>query len=150
MTSVTRNTRNCEYCNEPFTPTPGPMAAKQRFCCTKHRVYASREGVGPNIAQRSTSDADTDTTIAAAICAAEAFTPIIIADTKTVAAIKVERKRADPSSWSVTVPSGSILAAGKIHQALADRIGDLITLANLLAQPAGEPRLILQTRGRKR
>jgi len=35
-------TRNCEYCGEPFEPTPGAMAATQRFCCTKHRVYASR------------------------------------------------------------------------------------------------------------
>ena len=35
-------TRNCDYCGQPFTPTPGPMAATQRFCCTKHRVYASR------------------------------------------------------------------------------------------------------------
>lgn len=37
-------TRNCEYCSEPFTPAPGPMAAKQRFCCTKHRIYANRQG----------------------------------------------------------------------------------------------------------
>ena len=35
-------TRNCEYCGEPFTPTPGAMAANQRFCCTNHRIYASR------------------------------------------------------------------------------------------------------------
>ena len=35
-------TRNCEYCGEPFEPTAGAMAATQRFCCTKHRIYASR------------------------------------------------------------------------------------------------------------
>lgn len=42
-------TRNCEYCHEPFTPTPGPMAAKQRFCCTKHRIYANRAAAKPDV-----------------------------------------------------------------------------------------------------
>jgi hypothetical protein len=32
----------CDYCREPFTPTPGPMANKQRFCCTNHRIYWHR------------------------------------------------------------------------------------------------------------
>jgi hypothetical protein len=46
-----QQTRRCDYCNQPFTPTPGPMATKQRFCCAKHRVYASREGLQPNRCQ---------------------------------------------------------------------------------------------------
>ena len=108
MTSVTRN---CEYCNEPFEPTPGPMAAKQRFCSTKHRVYASREGVGPNIAEKPKSEHNADVSIGAAIRSAEAFTPVPIGDTRTVEAIRVERVDADPVSWKVTVPSGSITAA---------------------------------------
>ena len=148
MTSVTRN---CEYCNELFTPTPGPMAVKQRFCSTKHRVYASREGIGPNTAARKPiSDDDADTSIATAIRAAEAFTNVPIADTKTVAAIRVERKSADPATWEVTVPSGSITAATKIHQALVTHIGDLVTLANNLGRAADEPQLVISTRRRKR
>jgi hypothetical protein len=44
---TTTVTRYCAYCNEPFTPKPGPMEAKQRFCCTRHRVYANRDGKRP-------------------------------------------------------------------------------------------------------
>ena len=126
-------TRNCEYCNEPFEPTPGPMASKQRFCSTKHRVYASREGLYADTADRKpNSEADADHSVAAALRAADAFAPVPIADTKTVAAIRIKRPRADPGSWDVTVPSGSTLAATKIYQALIEHIGDLLTLANKL------------------
>jgi len=123
------------------------MAAKQRFCSTKHRVYASRKGVGPNIAEQTGSEDHTDdVSIGAAIRAAEAFTPVSIGDTKTVASIRVERVGADPMSWKVTVPSGSVTAATKIHQALCDHIGDLVALANLLGRPIGEPQLVIRTR----
>ena len=33
---------HCQYCGLLFTPTAGPMADKQRFCCTKHRKAAHR------------------------------------------------------------------------------------------------------------
>lgn len=125
------------------------MADKQRFCSTKHRVYASREGVGPNMASRKLdNEADSDTSINAALRAAEAFTPVKIAEHKTVLAIKVRRTRPDPGSWEVTVPSASSLAATKIREALVDHIGDLLTLANKLGAAAGEPVLILSTRRR--
>lgn len=62
MTAVTRN---CEFCNEPFQPTPGPMAGKQRFCSTKHRVYASRKGLSTKL--RVTDDKPKATTEAAVI-----------------------------------------------------------------------------------
>jgi hypothetical protein len=127
------------------------MAAKQRFCCTKHRVYASREGLYADTADaKPNSEVDTDHSIAAALRAAEAFTPVPIGDTKTVAAIRVERKGRDPSTWEVTVPSPSALAATKIHQALANHIGDLLTLANKLGRAAGEPQLVISTRAQKR
>jgi hypothetical protein len=126
------------------------MASKQRFCSTKHRVYASREGVGPNVHRKAADPDDADTSITAAIRAAEAYTQIPIADTKTVAGIRIERLRADPATWKVTIPSGSVTAAAKIHQALHDHIGDLVTLANLLSGPIEEPRLVIQTRAQKR
>jgi hypothetical protein len=62
---MTPVTRNCEFCNEPFQPTPGPMAGKQRFCSTKHRVYASRKGLSTKL--RVTDDKPKATTEAAAI-----------------------------------------------------------------------------------
>ena len=64
--------------------------------------------------------------------AADAFTPVPIADHKTVAAIRVVRKTRDPGSWEVHVPASSGLAASKIHQALIEHIGDMLTLANKL------------------
>ena len=147
MTSVTRN---CAYCNEPFEPTPGPMASKQRFCSTKHRIYASREGLYADTADRKpTSEADADQLVAAALRAAQAFTPVPVPDHKTVAAIRVVRKRADPGTWEVTMPKGSTLAAAKIREALENHIGDLVTLANKLGVPAGEPVVVIGTR-RKR
>ena len=147
MTTVTRN---CEYCNEPFTPTPGPMAAKQRFCSTKHRVYASREGLYRDTTTKAKGEADSDTSITAALNAARNCTPVPVADHKTVAAIRVERKRADPGSWVVTVPKTSTLAATEIHEALTAHIGDLLTLCNLLGQACDEPHLVINTRTRRR
>jgi hypothetical protein len=127
------------------------MASKQRFCCTKHRIYANREGLYADTAVKKTgSGADGDHSVAAALSAAQAFTPVHIADHKTVAAIRIKRHRADPGTWEVTMPSTSALAAGKIHEALRNHIDDLLTLANKLGQAAGEPLLVLQTRARKR
>jgi hypothetical protein len=127
------------------------MAAKQRFCSTNHRVYASREGLYADTAdKRPNIAADSDTSIAAALSAAQAFTPVHLADTKTVASIRVERGSADPVTWKVTVPSGSTVAAGKIYQALASHIGDLVTLANKLGQAADEPQLVINTRTRRK
>jgi hypothetical protein len=126
------------------------MAAKQRFCCTKHRVYAHRDGVYGNTADEKTNrEADTDYSVEAALRAAQAFTTVHIGDTKTVAAIRIDRRRADPSSWAVTMPANSHVAAAKIHEALREHIDNLLTLANKLGQAAGEPLLVIQTR-RKR
>jgi hypothetical protein len=126
------------------------MAAKQRFCSTKHRIYASREGLYADTADRKTSsESEADTSVAAALRAAQAFTPVPVPDHKTVAAIRVVRKRADPGTWEVTMPSTSTLAAVKIHQALREHVDDLLALANKLGQAAGEPLLVLHTR-RKR
>lgn len=144
---MTPVTRNCEYCNELFEPTPGPMASKQRFCCTKHRVYANRDGLYADTSEtKPRNEADADTSVAAALRAAQAFTPVHIADHKTVAAIKIRRTRKDPSTWEVTIPPNSTLAASKIRDALTNHIGDLITLANKLRQD--EPLLHLTTRKR--
>ena len=120
------------------------MAAKQRFCCTAHRVYASREGL-----YAGATETDADYSVAAALAAAQAFTPVPIADHKTVAAIRVDRKRPDPAMWTVTMPSWSVLAAAKIYQALHEHIGDLVTLANKLGQAAGEPLLVISARSRR-
>jgi hypothetical protein len=126
------------------------MAAKQRFCSTKHRIYAHREGLYADTADKKpNSEADEDYSVAAALRAAEAFTPVHIADHKTVAAIRIKRNRPDPSTWEVTMPSTSSLAAAKIHQALHEHIGDLVMLANKLGQAAGEPLLVIGKR-RKR
>jgi hypothetical protein len=151
MTGVTRNMRLCEYCNEPFEPTQGPMAAKQRFCCTKHRVYASREGLyrATDAAEGHGDSEDTDSSVAAALRAAQAFTPVRLAETKTVASIRVRRTGADPVTWEVSVPSHSVTAATNIHQALTEYIGDLLTLANKLGAAIDEPRLVIGIR-RKR
>jgi hypothetical protein len=145
---MTPVTRNCEYCNEPFEPTPGPMASKQRFCCTKHRVYASRDGLYADTADHKPgAETEQDTSISAALRAADAFTPVHIADHKTVAAIKIRRRHKDPSTWEATIPPNSTLAASKIREALVSHIGDLITLANKLRQP-DEPLHHLATRKR--
>ena len=127
------------------------MASKQRFCSTKHRVYASREGLYANTAADKPKGEhhEDDTTIATALTAAHAFTTVPIADHKTVAAIRIVRRRADPSSWDITVPAASKLAATKIHEALTAHIGDLLMLANKLGAAAGEPQLVISTR-RKR
>jgi hypothetical protein len=127
------------------------MAHKQRFCSTKCRVYASREGLYATTAgtKKHPADPDEDTSIAAALRAAEAFTPVPIADHKTVAAIKVRRHRADPASWEVTVPKTSALAAAKIRETLMEHIGDLVMLANKLGQVTEEPLLVLHTRKRR-
>jgi hypothetical protein len=109
------------------------MASKQRFCCVNHRIYANREGLHRDTAEvKPKAEAPENHSIGAALRAAEAFTPVPIGDTKTVAAIRIERNGADPSTWEVTVPSASTLAAAKIHQALIEHIGDLLTLANKL------------------
>jgi hypothetical protein len=128
------------------------MAYKQRFCCTKHRVYAGRKGLqaSTSVDDSSTERDNADTTVATALAAAQAFTPVHIAETKTVAAIRVERKGADPVTWEVRVPSNSVAAATKIYQALHEHIGDLVTLANLLGRAAGEPQLVIRTRATKR
>jgi hypothetical protein len=126
------------------------MASKQRFCCTKHRVYASREGLYADTADRKpSSEAEADQSVAAALRAAEAFTPVHIADTKTVSAIHIHRKHKDPVTWEVSMPSTSHLAAAKIREALVDHIGDLVTLANKLGSAAGEPLLVIGTRKRR-
>jgi hypothetical protein len=122
------------------------MASKQRFCSTKHRVYASREGLYADRADNKPgSEADGDHSIEAALRAAHAFTPVPVGDTKTVAAIRVQRRRADPSSWEVSMPSASHLAAGKIHQALIEHVGDLLMLANKLGSAIDEPLQHLRT-----
>jgi len=126
------------------------MASKQRFCSTKHRVYASREGLYANTAaDKPKTEDEGDTSITAALAAAHAFTTVPIADHKTVAAIRIMRRRPDPSSWDITVPAASKLAATKIHEALTAHIGDLLMLANKLGAAAGEPQLVISTR-RKR
>jgi hypothetical protein len=126
------------------------MAAKQRFCCTTHRVYASREGLYADTASRKPGGGDDgDTSVLAALHAAQSYTPVPIPDHKTVAGIKVIRHRADPNSWEVRAPSSSALAAGKIHAALSSHVGDLLTLANKLGAVNDEPLLSLRTHSRR-
>jgi hypothetical protein len=146
MTTVTRN---CEYCNAEFEPARD----HQRFCSTKHRVYASRYGAdyGKPAQPAGPAGPPADESIAAALQAARNFTPVGIPDHKTVAAIKVSRQAGpDPNLWKVTMPGGSTVAAGRIHQALTSHIGDMIALANKLGAEAGEPHLVLQTRAARK
>ena len=141
-------TRNCEYCNAEFAA----VRDHQRFCSNKHRVYASRYGAefgGPSPAAKVARVGPADQTIAAALAAARAFTPVPIADHKTVAAIRVERPGPDPMSWSATIPKGSVNAAAQIHARLVDHAGDLITLANKLGERIGEPKHSVRTGARR-
>jgi hypothetical protein len=125
------------------------MAAKQRFCCAKHRVYANREGLYGNTAEKKPRRQDDgDTTVAAALAAAQAYTTVHVADTKAVAAIRIKRHGPAPSTWEVAMPSNSHVAAGRIREDLAAHIDDLVTLANKLGVPAGEQRLFIGTRKR--
>src|SRR5450755_2637568 len=135
------DTRFCEYCNETFEPA----RAHQRFCSNLCRLHGFRYGAIQPIAKPDAPE-PADTSISAAMQAAEAFTPITIPDHKTVDAIKVKRSAADPNLWTVTVPPNSAIAAVKIHQALTMRIQDLASFANKLGASIGEPRLIVQTR----
>ena len=80
---------------------------------------------------------------------AEAFTPVSIGDTKTVASIRVERVGAYPMSWKVTVPSCLLPRRRRSISGLCDHIGDLVALANLLGRPIGEPQLVIRTRAQK-
>jgi hypothetical protein len=126
------------------------MAAKQRFCSTRCRVYANREGLYADTADRKQSaETEGDWSVAAALRAAQAFSPVPVPDHKTVAAIRVKRPHADPSTWQVLAPSSSALAAAKIREALTNHIGDLLTLANKLGAVADEPLLVIGTRKRK-
>jgi hypothetical protein len=127
------------------------MAERQRFCCVNHRTYFHREGlsVDDGADRPRREHYEDDTSIATALQAAQMFTPVPIADHKTVAAIRVERKGADPVTWDVKVPSNSAVAATRIYEALTAHIGDLLTLANKLGAAAGEPLLVIGTR-RKR
>lgn len=146
MTTVTRN---CEYsgCDVIFTP----VREHQRFCSPKCRVYASRYDTdgGPSVRPAAGIE-PADESIGAALQAARNFTPIVIPDHKTVAAIRVRRPVTDPNLWEVAVPANSVIAAGRIHEALSSHIGDLMALANRLGEQAGFPRLVLQTRAARR
>jgi hypothetical protein len=138
-------TRFCEYCNAGFEPA----RSHQRFCSNICRLHDFRYGgpSGNTPADKTAAESGpADTTISSAIRAAEAFTPIVIGDHKTTAAIKVGRAGPDPNAWTVTVPPNSAIAATKIHQELTMRIQDLTAFANKLGAQIGEPRIVLQTR----
>lgn len=143
---MTPETRFCEYCNESFEPA----RSHQRFCSNLCRLHDFRYGGSPRTATAGTVAPEAaDTTISAAIKAAEAFTPITIADHKTVTAMQITRPTPDPNTWTVTVPANSAVAATKIHQELVMRIGDLAAFANKLGAQIDEPRIVLQTRSAK-
>jgi hypothetical protein len=144
---MTPVTRNCEYCNAEFVPARD----HQRFCSTTHRVYANRYGANyGQTAEQPATDAAADESIAAALTAARSFTPVKIADHKTVAAIKISRPAADPNLWAAHVPPNSAIAAGKIHGDLIAHIGDLISLANKIGDEIDAPRHHLQTRSQRK
>lgn len=140
MTTVTRN---CEYCNAEFKA----VRPHQRFDTTKCRVYASRYGAsyGNPASITRAGPEPADESVGAALEAARRFTPVTIADHKTVAAIRVHRPTADPNLWKITVPPNSGIAAGKIHAALVAHAGDLVSLANRLGSQIGEPLYTLRT-----
>jgi hypothetical protein len=144
MTTVTRN---CDYCNEPFKP----VRDHQRFCSTRHRVYANRYGAeyGHTVSASAPANGQpADHSIGAALAAARDGCPVHIAETKTVAAIRIERPGPDPNHWIAHVPPNSSGAAGKIHGDLINQIGDLIALANKLGAANGEPLYSLRTKPR--
>jgi hypothetical protein len=135
--------KQCKRCGTTFEPKR-PHA---QFCSSHCRVYwhLYDQYDEPRATIKQEHD-QADASIGAAVKAARAFTVVAIPDHKTVAAITVDRKSPDPATWSVKVPPGSMLAAGKIHQDLLAHIGDLVTLANKISTETGEPRLVLQTR----
>lgn len=135
--------KTCKRCGAPFEARR-PHA---EFCSDKCRVYYhlyDQYDAAP-AAGHSADPGPTDESIGAALAAARSFTPVTIADHKTVAAIRVSRPGPDPNDWKVSVPANSAVAAGRIYDALFNHIGDLVSLANKLGAEADKPRVKLQT-----
>lgn len=143
---VTTYARTCKYCGNSFE-AKRPHA---KFCTDKCRVYGHLYGDDQALPdQPAITSADTrDVSLTAALEAARRFTPVAVPDTKTASAIQVKRSSPDPNTWTVIVPAGSAIAGARIAEALRTHIGDLLTLANKLADGSGEPRMILRTSGR--
>lgn len=139
MDPVTRNSTvtetTCDYCGGLFTPNPRARTP-QRFCSTKHRVYFHREGGGIATTQHAAVQPSSNS-VADALTA---LGGVQLPESKTAAAITVERSSAYPTGWTVTVPARSALAADKIRDAIREHADDLMTLARLIDQAANPPK----------